>query len=131
MARPIPDDRLYSLEHEWVKIDGTKAAMGISDHAQCSLGDVVYVELPEVGREITQGAAIGVIESVKAVSDIFAPMSGVVTAVNTRVIEQPELINKDPYNDGWLIKLEIKDSTQQEKLLTKIDYQELLEKEAH
>ena len=130
MLRAIPEDRLYSLEHEWLKPEKHQALMGISDHAQCALGDIVYVELPEVGREISQGMPIGVVESVKAVSDIYAPVSGKVVAVNNKIIEQPELINKDPYGEGWLIMLEIKEPLEQKKLLNHQAYEELLKSEA-
>ena len=130
MARAIPEDRFYSSEHEWLKIEGNEASMGISDHAQYALGDVVYVELPEIGRKINQGSAIGVVESVKAVSDIFAPISGYVRAINNKVLENPELINQDPYGEGWLIKIEISEPSEQKKLLDNNAYRALLEKEA-
>lgn len=130
MARAIPEDRIYSSEHEWLKLEGTKASMGISDHAQCALGDVVYVELPDIGQSVTMGKAVGVVESVKAVSDVFAPMSGKIIAVNHKVIEHPELINQDPYGEGWLLMIEISDLTQKNKLLDKNAYEEMLKKEA-
>lgn len=130
MARAIPEDRIYSPEHEWLKIEGNKASMGISDHAQCALGDVVYVELPDIGQSVTMGKAVGVVESVKAVSDIFAPMSGKIIAVNHKVIENPELINQDPYGEGWLLMIEISDISQKSRLLDKSAYAELLKHEA-
>lgn len=131
MAANIPDDRLFSEEHEWLKLDGNTAMMGISDHAQHALGDVVYVELPDVGREITRGSAIGVVESVKAVSDIYAPVSGTITAINQEVLDHPELINQDPYAQGWLIKIAInKPSDATDYLLSANNYRDLLSREA-
>jgi len=130
MARAIPEDRLYSPEHEWLKLEGTRASMGISDHAQHALGDVVYVELPDVGQSVSIGKALGVVESVKAVSDIFAPMSGKIIAVNHKVIEHPELINQDPYGEGWLVMIELQDVSEHHKLLDKNAYEEMLSKEA-
>jgi glycine cleavage system H protein len=128
--KAIPDDRLYSPEHEWLKIQENGAAMGITDYAQCSLGDVVYVELPKIGEHIEQGKAIGVVESVKAVSDIFAPISGTVTAQNSNVIEKPELINNDPYGEGWLLTIEVANFEEQKNLINKEAYEKLLQKEA-
>lgn len=130
MGKEIPKDRLFSTEHEWVLIDSGLAKIGITDHAQHALGDVVYVELPQTGSLISQGRPIGVVESVKAVSDIYAPLSGIVTEVNMKIIEQPELINKDPYGDGWMLKVELKNDSEQKRLLDKSSYEELLKKEA-
>lgn len=130
MTKPTPKDRLFSAEHEWVKIETTSVVMGISDHAQASLGDVVYVELPAVGKTIIKGSAIGVVESVKAVSDIYAPVSGVVTKVNQAVLDNPEKINLGPYDDGWLLEIEVSDQSQMQSLLSPSQYDELLEKEA-
>ncbi|MCA9506856.1 MAG: glycine cleavage system protein GcvH [Myxococcales bacterium] len=130
MTKIIPDDRLFSEEHEWVKIQGDEAIFGISDYAQSCLGDVVYVELPDCGKEIDQGKAIGVVESVKAVSDIFAPLSGTVLAVNHTIIDTPEQINRDPYGEGWMLKIKLHDPSQSKKLLNSKAYEELLEKEA-
>lgn len=130
MAKSTPKDRLFSEEHEWVKMD-KETFMGISDHAQAALGDVVYVELPRVGSEISKGSAIGVVESVKAVSDIYAPLSGKVVAVNQKVIEHPEVINQDPYGEGWLLKIEPSDTHESKSLLSPDDYENLLAKEAH
>jgi glycine cleavage system H protein len=120
----IPLDRLFTKEHEWVKLAQNKALVGITHYAQSSLGDVVYVELPSVGQKIEQGKAIGVVESVKAVSDIYAPISGIVKKVNQEVLNQPEKINLDPYNEGWLLEIEVEDQPQ--ALLEAKDYEELL-----
>lgn len=129
MHANIPRDRLFTKEHEWVKIEGDMAIIGISDHAQHSLGDVVYIELPKIGSMIEAGKAIGVVESVKAVSDIYAPITGVITAFNDDVIERPEIINQDPYEKGWLLKVSItKDN--RENLLDAHEYDDLLQREA-
>lgn len=126
----IPTDRLFTKEHEWVKIEKSKALMGITHYAQSSLGDVVYVELPRPGTRIEKGKAIGVVESVKAVSDIYAPVSGTVKEVNQQVIDQPENINNDPYDRGWLLSVEMSDEDRPSSLLDAKDYGELLAGEA-
>jgi glycine cleavage system H protein len=126
MAKEIPADRLFSEEHEWVKVDGNEAIVGITEHAQCSLGDVVYIELPEIGMELRKGMPVGVVESVKAVSDIYAPLSGIVKAVNTQLLEHPERINQDPYGEGWLILIEVNDPSECRALLAQDGYRELL-----
>jgi glycine cleavage system H protein len=130
MSKLIPSDRLFSEEHEWVKLSGETAIIGISEHAQSALGDVVYVELPDPGKEIVKGKAIGVVESVKAVSDIYAPLSGIVLAVNQKVIDHPEQINSDPYGEGWMLKIQVLDPKQAQLLMNNQAYEELLEKEA-
>ena len=99
----LPPDLHYTAEHEWVRSDGELVVVGITDHAQSELGDVVYVELPEVGSQIAQGSPFGVIESVKAASDLFAPVSGEVVAVNADLESAPQLVNESPYGDGWII----------------------------
>jgi glycine cleavage system H protein len=104
----IPDDLRYSAEHEWVRLDGSTARVGISDFAQDSLGDVVFVQLPEVGATVDAGASIGEVESTKSVSDIYAPVSGTVTAVNEALTTQPELVNSDPYGEGWMFEVEVR-----------------------
>ena len=103
----FPEDLKYSKEHEWVKVDGGTVIIGITAHAQDELGDVVYVEAPEVGSSVDASGTFGVVESVKAVSDLYAPVSGKVIEVNSRLEEEPELINTDPYNEAWIIKVEI------------------------
>jgi len=102
-----PNDRLYSESHEWVRIEGTTATVGITQYAQEQLGDVVFVELPAVGRGVAKGEAIGTIESVKAVSELFSPVAGTVSAVNAELESRPELVNQDPYGGGWLVRLEV------------------------
>jgi len=105
-----PTDRLYTKEHEWVKIDGTNAVVGITDYAQSSLGDIVYVEMPRPGVAVERGKPVGVVESVKAVSDIYAPVSGTIAEVNAAVEEDQTKVNSDPYGDGWLVKLKLADA---------------------
>jgi glycine cleavage system H protein len=100
-----PNDRMYTKEHEWVKIDGSTAVVGITDYAQSSLGDIVYVELPKPGTVLERSKPIGVVESVKAVSDIYAPVSGTVSEVNSAVEDDPAKVNGDPFGEGWLVKL--------------------------
>ncbi len=101
----VPADLLYTDEHEWVRLEGDVAVVGITDYAQHELGDVVYVELPEVGSTVEQGKPFGVVESVKAASDLYAPVSGEVVEVNTALEDAPELVNDDPYGEGWMIKV--------------------------
>lgn len=102
-----PNDRLYSSSHEWAKIEGSTATVGITHYAQEQLGDVVFVELPAVGRQVARGEALGTIESVKAVSDLFAPVAGTVLEVNSELEAHPELVNQDPYGAGWLVRLTV------------------------
>ncbi len=102
-----PNDRLYSSSHEWAKIEGNTATIGITQYAQEQLGDVVFVELPAVGRQVARGEAMGTIESVKAVSDLFAPVAGTVAEVNGELEAHPELVNQDPYGAGWLVRLTV------------------------
>jgi glycine cleavage system H protein len=103
----IPEDLRYSSEHEWVRVDGTRVRIGITDYAQDALGDIVYVELPKVGSEVEVGGPMGEVESTKSVSEIYAPLAGTVTAVNDALTSGPERINQDPYGDGWICELEL------------------------
>lgn len=118
----VPQELSYTAEHEWVSIDGDIATVGITDYAQSELGDIVYVEMPEVGDATTQMEAFGTIEAVKAVSELFAPLSGKVTEVNTALEEQPELVNSDPYGEGWIIKVKIDDDAEKNELLSSEQY---------
>ena len=118
----FPEDLKYSKEHEWVKVDGGTVIIGITAHAQDELGDVVYVDAPEVGSSVDASGTFGVVESVKAVSDLYAPVSGKVIEVNSRLEEEPELINTDPYNEAWIIKVEMTDSSELDALLTSEEY---------
>lgn len=117
-----PEDLYYTSEHEWVRIEDDIATIGITDYAQGELGDIVFVELPKVGDITTQMEPFGTIEAVKAVSDLYAPLSGEVTEVNPSLEDQPELINNDPYGDGWMIKLKISKESEIEELLSPEDY---------
>ena len=123
----IPKDNLYTRDHEWIRIEGDKAEIGITDHAQKALGDIVFAELPEIEAEIDAGDEFGSVESVKAVSSLFMPLSGRITAVNTELKDSPELINSDPYGDGWIIKVSIDDITALDHLLSSEDYQKLVD----
>jgi len=122
----VPKDLRYTKDHEWVRLEDGKARVGITDHAQKSLGDIVYVELPPLGRSVKKGERAATVESVKAVGEVFAPLSGKVVEVNPAVTASPDLINKDPYGQGWLFVLEIADSQEIEALLTPEAYEELL-----
>ncbi len=113
----IPKDLLYTEEHEWVAMEDGIATIGITDYAQGELGDVVFVELPAAGTVVKQMESFGTIEAVKAVSDLFAPLSGEVTEVNELLGDQPELVNKDPYGDGWMIKIKISEASELDSLL--------------
>lgn len=122
MAQPA--DLLYSKEHEWVKIDGDTATVGITDYAQNSLGDIVYVELPKVGASVAALSSVGVVESVKAVSDLFTPVGGEVAEVNGELENDPALVNRDPFGGGWMFKLKL--SGQPSGLLSPADYEKLI-----
>jgi len=126
-----PNDLQYTKEHEWVRDDGDgTVTIGITDHAQDALGDLVFVELPEVGREVSRGDACAVVESVKAASDIYSPVGGEVTEVNEALDDAPETINEDPYGEGWIFKLKVRDAGQVDGLLDASDYEALLAEEA-
>ena len=123
---PYPTDRKYTKEHEWITADGT---IGITHHAQESLGDIVFVEVPKVGTEITAGKTFGTVESVKAVSDLYAPASGTVTAVNDALATAPEQVNKDAYG-SWMVKIKVKDPVEMNALLSAADYEKFVSEEA-
>jgi len=118
----VPPDLRYSKEHEWVRLDGDTATIGITHFAQEQLGDVVFVELPEKGATVRQFSSLGVVESVKAASDIYSPISGEVIERNVKVIEKPELVNSAPYQDGWMLKVKLADKGELQKLLSPEDY---------
>ena len=122
-----PDAFHYTKDHEWVKIDGDQATVGITDFAQQQLGDVVYVELPEKGDKLEFHQSIGVVESVKAVSDVYSPVTGEVSDINEKLNDKPEILNEDPHGDGWIIRIKIEDSSQIEKLMSASDYEKFLE----
>jgi glycine cleavage system H protein len=125
MAHEVRDDLKYTKTHEWVKLAGTKAKVGLTDHAQHELTDIVFVELPSVGKEINKGDELCVVESVKSVSEVYAPVSGKITTVNTKLDDSPELINSSPYDDGWLVEIEIKDTAEVNMLLDAAGYKKL------
>ena len=122
----IPEELKYTKDHEWARIDDDVATIGITDYAQSELGDIVYLELPEVGLQTKQMESFGTIEAVKAVSDMYTPLSGEVVEVNTALTDQPEIINKDPYGDGWIIKIKLSDKSELDGLLDKAKYEELI-----
>jgi glycine cleavage system H protein len=120
-----PADLLYSKEHEWVKVDGTTATVGITDYAQNSLGDIVYVELPKVGQQFAQFGSVGVVESVKAVSDLFTPVGGEIIEINGQLEDDPALVNRQPFEGGWMFRLKLADGSQTSNLLSPDDYEKL------
>jgi glycine cleavage system H protein len=122
-----PEELRYSAEHEWVRVDGDTATVGITDFAQDSLGDIVFVQLPDVGLDVIAGAGITEIESTKSVSDIYAPISGTVAAVNDALQDTPELVNQDPYGDGWIMKVRISEPSELDALLDAAAYRALTE----
>jgi glycine cleavage system H protein len=122
----VPTDLRYTKDHEWVRVDGDEAVVGITDYATNQLGDIVFVELPDVGRTLSQSATFGVVESVKAVSDLFSPVSGEVTSGNDALAAAPELVNSDPYGDGWMIRLKLANPTEVDELLDAAAYDALI-----
>lgn len=121
-----PAEYKYSKEHEWVKADGTTAVIGITHHAQDALGDIVFVELPPVGRDLAAMQEFGVVESVKSVSSLYCPVAGKVVARNEKLLTQPELVNKSPHDEGWIIKVEMSNPAELTALLSAADYEKLL-----
>ena len=122
-----PNEFRYTKEHEWIKLEGDEALVGITDFAQHQLGDIIFVELPAVGKELGPRQAIGVVESVKSVSDVYAPVPGVVAAVNDKLNQTADLLNKDPHGEGWIVRLRIKDKKDVEGLLSAADYEKFLD----
>jgi len=125
MANDVREGLKYTKTHEWVKLAGTKAKIGITDHAQHELTDIVFVELPTVGKEVKKGEELCVVESVKSVSEVYAPVSGKITAVNTKLDDSPEIINSSPYDDGWLVEVEISDKAEVNTLLDAAAYKKI------
>lgn len=123
----IPDELKYTKSHEWIKVEGDEVTVGITAHAQSLLGDLVYVELPEVGEEFSAGDDTCVVESVKAASDVYSPIAGEIAAVNEAVVDEPALVNEAPYTDGWLFKLKVADASQIDGLLDADAYAACLE----
>ena len=124
----FPDDLKYSKEHEWLRLEGDVAVIGITAFAQDELGDIVYVEQPKVGAAVKQNSQFGVVESVKTVSDLYSPVTGEITAVNDEVASSPELVNQDPYGEGWIIKVRISDQSELDSLLNANDYKQMIGK---
>ena len=125
----FPRDYRYTREHEWIKVDGNQATIGITDYAQNSLGDIVFVELPKVGDELTSGKTFGSVESVKAVSDLYAPASGKVVAINDQLTNAPEKINSDAHG-AWMVRIQLKDAGEVNKLLSSDDYEKYVKEES-
>ena len=121
----VPTDLRYTKDHEWVRVDGDEATVGITQYAADQLGDIVFVELPDVGRQLAQFATFGVVESVKAVSDLFAPVGGQVTKTNGKLAANPELVNSDPYGEGWMLRVRVADRDQLDPLLDAAAYDTL------
>jgi glycine cleavage system H protein len=126
----LPKDLKYSKDHEWIKVEGDVAVIGITDYAQDSLGDIVFLELPDVEAELSQGETFGVVESVKAVSDLVTPVSGKVIETHEHLIDAPETINSDPYGVGWMIKIELSDNSEIEALFDAASYEKFLAEES-
>lgn len=122
----IPEENYYTKDHEWAQVDENLVTVGVTEFAQDSLGEVVYVELPETGQKVTQGEPFGVVESVKAVSDLIAPVSGTIVEVNESVLEEPGIINDDAMNDGWLVRIEMDSEKELANLMRAPDYKKLL-----
>jgi glycine cleavage system H protein len=122
----IPEELRYSAEHEWVRVDGGTAEVGITDFAQDTLGDIVYVQLPELGATVTRSAVCSEVESTKSVSDIYAPVSGTVVAVNEKLTTTPELVNSEPYGEGWMFRVEMSDAAELDALLDAAAYRALV-----
>ena len=127
MADEVREDLKYTKEHEWIKIKDDIAVVGITDHAQAELTDIVFVELPETGKEVRKGEELCVVESVKSVSEIYAPLSGKIVKVNSKLDDSPEIINENPYDDGWLVELEITDKSEVNSLIDAETYKKTIE----
>jgi glycine cleavage system H protein len=126
----VPEDLHYSKDHEWVKVEGDQAIIGITDFAQNSLGDVVYVELPKVGEEFAANESFGSVESVKAVSEVFTPVAGEVVKINESLGDEPEKVNSDPYGDGWMIRVRMSNSGEVDSMLTAAEYEDFTKAES-
>jgi len=123
----VPDDLRYSTEHEWARPDGRKVRVGITDYAQDALGDVVFVDLPAVGKQIDAGSLLGEVESTKSVSELYSPVTGIVVAVNTTLADAPERLNEDPYGEGWICEIELSEGASLDALLEPAAYRDLIE----
>lgn len=130
MDKHFPEDLLYTKEHEWCRVEDDVATVGITWHAQDALGDIVYCELPKPGESVAAGQTFGVVESVKAVSDLYSPLTGEVVDRNDDILEAPEGLNEDTYDDGWLIRVKLKDKSELDGLMSAADYERFLEEES-
>jgi glycine cleavage system H protein len=126
----VPEDLHYSKDHEWVRVDGDQAIIGITDYAQNSLGDVVYVELPKAGEEFAANEPFGSVESVKAVSEVFTPIAGAAVKINETLADEPESVNSDPYGEGWMIRLKMANPGEVDSLLTAAEYEDFTKAES-
>ena len=126
----VPEDLHYSKDHEWVRVEGNEAVIGITDYAQNSLGDVVYVELPKPGEEFAANESFGSVESVKAVSEVFTPVAGVVAAINESLADEPEKVNSDPYGEGWMIRVKMSNSGEVDSMLSGAEYEDFTKAES-
>ncbi len=122
----LPSDLLYTKEHEWIKIDGNTATIGITDHAQSELGDIVYVDVTALNEPLERNVVFGTIEAVKTVSDLFLPMSGTITELNAEIETNPEIVNKDPYGQGWMVKMTLSNPSEKSELLSADAYRQLI-----
>ncbi len=122
----IPQSLKYTKEHEWVREDGDTVTVGITDHAQGELGDIIFVEFPEIGQKIQRDEPFGTIEAVKTVADLFAPISGTVTEINETLDDSPESVNQDPYGDGWMVKVSVSEAGELDNLMSAVQYQEMI-----
>lgn len=125
-----PEELLYTRDHEWVRVDGNIASVGITDHAQKELGDIVFVELPQIGTRVAAKESLGTVESVKAVADVYSPLSGDIIATNPKLQKAPELLNSDPHGDGWLVQLKVRDRAETEALMSAEEYEAFLKGDA-
>ncbi len=123
----VPDELRYSTDHEWVRVDGDRATLGITDYAQDALGDVVFVDVPEVGTQVEAGKSFSEIESTKSVSDVYSPVSGTIVEVNADLADAPERLNDDPYGEGWICVIELSDASELDELMDAAAYRELIE----
>jgi len=126
MSNEVRDSLKYTENHEWLKVDDNKAVVGITDHAQSELTDIVFIELPQIGKIVKKGDELCVVESVKSVSEIYAPISGKIIKVNAKLEDAPEIVNSSPYDDGWLVEIEIEDKTEIDKLLDPDSYKKII-----
>lgn len=120
---PYPEEFLYTKDHEWIRVDGDTGSIGVTEHAQKELGDIVFVELPHAGAHVSAKESLGTVESVKAVADVYSPVSGEVIAVNPKIQQAPELLNTDPHGEGWLVKIKLKDRSETDGLMTAEEYE--------